>query len=425
MDVFSEINRTGVTKKQYVLGRRKEKEGGVLKIGRYYALDASLGSNVFIDVLKPHVVLICGKRGYGKSYTIGVFIEEVAQLEKEIRKNLGVIVFDTLGIYWTTAKKNKEESKQLKKWNLSPKSISINLLVPKKYVCEYRNNNIEVNSFSIQVSDLSALHWCHLFDINPITPLGIIITKAVLSLKESKKNYSIEDLLNAIKKNNQYDSTIVSAAENMLNIAESWGIFSKHGTTVSHLIKRGIITVLDVSLLPSQSLKDIVASLIGQQIFKKRVRARKIHEQKKMGRTIEDEGMPMVWMAIDEAQLILPDDKKSLSKEVFIDEWMRQGRQPGLSLILATQRPSALHQEVLSHCDILICHRLTSQQDIDALSIIRPTYMHGSIGESIRKVGDERGVAFILDDTSEATHIIKIRPRLSWHGGAESVVIEK
>ena len=154
------------------------------------------------------------------------------------------------------------------------------------------------------------------------------------------------------------------------------------------------------------------------------MKSRKLHEQKKMGFKVEKEGIPMVWLAIDEAQLFLPDGKPTLGKEVFINQWMRQGRQPGLSLLMATQRPSALDQEVLSHSDIIICHRLTAQEDIDALSKIRPTYMHGTIRESIKKVGDERGVALIVDDTSESSHIIKVRPRLSWHGGAESLVIE-
>jgi len=143
-----------------------------------------------------------------------------------------------------------------------------------------------------------------------------------------------------------------------------------------------------------------------------------------MGLEVKKQGIPMVFLAIDEAQLFLPNDNHTLGKEVFINQWMRQGRQPGLSLLMATQRPSALDQEVLSHSDIIICHRLTAQEDIDALSKIRPTYMHGTIRESIKKVGDERGVALIVDDTSESSHIIKVRPRLSWHGGAESLVIE-
>jgi len=98
---------------------------------------------------------------------------------------------------------------------------------------------------------------------------------------------------------------------------------------------------------------------------------------------------------------------------------MRQGRQPGLSLLLATQRPSALDDEVLSHSDMIICHRLTAQGDIDALNRVRPTYMRGEIGEALKKVGMEKGVALIIDDNSESVHVIKVRPRMSWHGGEE------
>ena len=88
-------------KKQYVLGRKEKRLEGLLNIGRYYALDSSLGAEVHVDVLSPHIILICGKRGYGKSYTMGVFIEEISHLEKEVRDNLGVVVIDTLGIFWT------------------------------------------------------------------------------------------------------------------------------------------------------------------------------------------------------------------------------------------------------------------------------------------------------------------------------------
>ena len=101
---------------------------------------------------------------------------------------------------------------------------------------------------------------------------------------------------------------------------------------------------------------------------------------------------------------------------------MRQGRQPGLSLIVATQRPSAVEPEVLSHSDLIICHRLTAQEDIDMLGLIRPTYMRGDIAGAIKKMGHEKGVALLVDDTSESVHVIKVLPRVSWHGGGEPVI---
>ena len=415
---------TGVTDKYYILGRIGKKSRAALDIGRYYALDSSLGSNVYIDVLRPHIVLICGKRGYGKSYTIGVFIEEIGRLDQEVKENLGVVVFDTLGIYWTTSFPNKEDLEVLKKWKYKPEGFEIKLFVPKKYVKQYRENKIQAESYSICVSELSAFHWCQLFDIKPTSPLGIVLTRAVLKMKDKKVKFSISDLLECIKADKRCNDEIKGAAENFFSYAESWGVFDKKGVEITKLVKKGIISVLDLSHLPNPVLKDIVASIIGEKIFEERVKERKVHEQKKMGNDVEEKGIPMVWMMIDEAQLFLPNDKETLGKNVFIKQWMRQGRQPGLSLVMATQRPSALDSEVLSHADIIICHRLTAQEDIDALSRIRPTYMHGDIKESIKKVGDERGVALIIDDTSESSHIIKIRPRISWHGGAESLILE-
>ena len=65
--------------KRYLIGRRDGGEGGLLLLGRYLALDGSTGAPVYLDVLKPHAILICGKRGYGKSYTMGALVEEFAR----------------------------------------------------------------------------------------------------------------------------------------------------------------------------------------------------------------------------------------------------------------------------------------------------------------------------------------------------------
>ena len=87
------------TEKRYLVGRRDDGGEGLLLLGRYLALDGSTGSEVYLDALKPHAILICGKRGYGKSYTMGVLIEEFSRLPFSVRKNFCVIVLDTMGIF--------------------------------------------------------------------------------------------------------------------------------------------------------------------------------------------------------------------------------------------------------------------------------------------------------------------------------------
>jgi DNA helicase HerA-like ATPase len=416
--------RTVLSEKQYVLGRREKTGGGVLNIGRYYALDGSLGAPVYLDALRPHVIFICGKRGYGKSYTIGVFLEEIACLEEAVKQNLGVVVLDTLGIYWTTQYPSKESTEKIMRWDRKPKGFAVRLLVPEHALLNYSKNGVAVERFSLRVAELSPMHWCQLFDVKATDLVGIVLTRAVLALQSSSNHFSISEILSYVEQDERTTDGVKGAVENFFIMAESWGIFDAQGLSITDLVRRGTLTVLDLSVLQSPVLKDIVVALVCEKIFEARVKERKVHEQKKMGFIVEEKGIPLVWLAVDEAQLFVPQNKKTLSKEVLIEEWMRQGRQPGLSLIMATQRPSAVEPEVLSHSDIIICHRLTAQEDIDALSRIRPTYMHGDISESIKKIGSEKGVALLVDDTSESVQVIQVRPRISWHGGAEPVISE-
>jgi hypothetical protein len=414
--------RPSISRTQFILGRVEKTSGGILTLGRYFALDGSLGAEVCFDVTRPHVIFICGKRGYGKSYTIGVLLEEIFRLEASVKKQLGVVVVDTLGIYWATRFPNIKETDHLMKWGQKSEGFPIRVFVPSGAVAEYKKQGFDVACFSLRVSSLSPGHWCLLFGLKPTDHVSIMFTRAVLAMQSTSDCFSIQDLLTWIRGDDRASEEIKTAAENYLALAESWGIFSGIGMSITDLVRPGTVSVLDISLLHTQVLKDIVVSLVSEKIFEERVKARKAYEQKKIGFEVGEAGIPLVWLAVDEAQLFIPRDHDTLSKEVLISEWMRQGRQPGLSLIMATQRPSAVEPEVLSHSDLILCHRLTAQEDIDMLSMIRPTYMRGDIAESIKKMGHEKGVALLVDDTSESVHVIKVRPRVSWHGGGEPVI---
>jgi len=416
------MERAKISEKLYVLGRREKIEGGTLNIGRYYALDGSLGSHVYVDALKPHVILICGKRGYGKSYTMGTFIEEMASLEEEARKNIGIVVIDTLGIFWTLNKPNERQEEMLKKWELDAKGFEIKIFSSEKNVKEYINKGMDAEKLLIKTSELDQHHWAQLFNLAPTDYVAAAIGRAVNMAREEKKDFDIEDIINFLENDERLKDELKVVAENLLYAAKEWKIFDKNGTSIYNIAKGGRITILDISDF-SEELKVVIVAIIARKIFEERVKERKKYEEMLMeGSGERKEEIPITWMAIDEAHVFLPQED-CLTKEVLIKQWMRQGRQPGVALILATQRPSSLDAEVLSHSDIIICHRLTAQEDIDALNKVRPTYMQGEIGEAIKRIGTEKGVALILDDTSEAVHVIKIRPRLSWHGGEEPSAI--
>lgn len=400
--------------KVYILGRRNGIKEGVLRIGRYYAIDGSLGSDVYLDGLKPHVILICGKRGYGKSYTMATIIEEMAMMEENLKKNIGIIIIDTLGIFWTMAFPNKKQEEELKKWKMDAKGIDIKIFSSPENVEEYKKKGIPARELVMKTSELAPYHWAQLFGLSLKDYVMAVIARAI---DRMKGDYSLNDLINEISKDEKVDERTKAIAENFLNMAKSWNLFGKDGIEIKDIVKGGKISIIDLSPY-GEEIKVVITAIIARKIFEARVKERKKYEEALLkGGKIKEE-VPITWLAIDEAHVFLPNEK-SISKDVLIKQWMRQGRQPGVALLLATQRVASMDEEVLSHADIIISHRLTAQDDIDALNKVRPTYMHESIGEAVRRIGEERGVAVIIDDVSESMHVIKVRPRMSWHGGEE------
>ncbi len=400
--------------KKYIIGTNDANEKAILDIGRYYALDGSLGAHVYLDVSKPHVVFLCGKRGYGKSYTIGVFLEEFYSLEEEIRENISFIVADTLGIFWSSIFPNRKEAEKLKRWGIDAGGIEIEIFSSPELVNYYRKFGIDAKEILIAASVLKPFHWCRIFGISLHSIEGVAISRA---LGEMEGKYDIGDIIEKIKGDNEINKETKLACINFFVMAKNLGIFAKEGINLSDITKRGKISIIDLSPF-DESIKEVILSILGEIIFYERIIERKKDEEREIGFSQVEQDLPFIWLAIDEAHIFLSKEDK-ITKDVFIKKWLRQGRQPGLSLILATQRVSSMDSEVLSHADIIICHRLTSQEDIDAMNNVRPTYMKESIGEAIKKMGSEKGVALVVDDTTEAIHLVKIRPRKSWHAGGE------
>ncbi|MEK6819621.1 MAG: hypothetical protein AABY03_00275 [Nanoarchaeota archaeon] len=55
---------------------------GYVKMGQH----TSLSNRIFMDIARSHVILVAGKRGSGKSYTLGVITEELSNCRKMLAK---------------------------------------------------------------------------------------------------------------------------------------------------------------------------------------------------------------------------------------------------------------------------------------------------------------------------------------------------
>ena len=125
---------------------------------------------------------------------------------------------------------------------------------------------------------------------------------------------------------------------------------------------------------------------------------------------------PLVWIMIDEAHEFLPLNSKTPATDALI-QLLREGRQPGISLVLATQQPGQIHRDVMTQSDIVIAHRVTAQPDVEALNMIMQSYLLENIQTAMDNLPDLKGSAILLDDNSERIYPFRVKPRFTWHGG--------
>jgi len=119
----------------------------------------------------------------------------------------------------------------------------------------------------------------------------------------------------------------------------------------------------------------------------------------------------------------LPHDYKTSATDAIV-QLLREGRQPGLSLAMATQQPGGLRRDALTQSDIVIAHRVTAQPDVESLNYIMQSYLTGSIKRYLDELPTLKGSALILDDNSERIYPMRMRPRFTWHGGESPVAIK-
>ncbi|MGM5482444.1 MAG: ATP-binding protein [Nanobdellota archaeon] len=428
-----------------VIGRSKkdkEKFGkkGTIFLGRQYVKMGqvtSLSNNVYMDMIRSHVLFICGKRGGGKSYTMGVIAEGMASLPAEINQNLSIILLDTMGIYWTMKYGNQKEERMINGWGMEAKPLDIKIYTPKGFYYKFVDEGIPTDApFSIKPSEMSSDDWCITFDITPTSPMGVLIERIINQVKEKKTSYSVNDLIEEIQNDTRSDKNVRDAVENMFLNTLNWGLFDENGTPLSELATGGQVTVLDVScyslMANSWKIKALVIGLVSQKLFNQRMEARKKEEFKEVNQAVhyfsnEDyskQEMPLVWLVIDEAHEFLPREGKTMATDPLVTI-LREGRQPGISLILASQQPGKIHTDVMTQSDTVLSHRITTKIDIDALSMLMQSYMRDNLNAMFDNLPRMKGSALVFDDTNERMFPVQVRPRFTWHGGESPTAYHK
>jgi len=385
-------------------------------------------TRVDFDVSNPHVMAIFGKRGSGKSYTLGSIVEGLCtkQINSSIScisRNQAILLFDTLGIFqWMNVSLSSDSSQELvreqasyqKGWGLQDEPLDINVWIPSGTPSSIR----KYAEFTINCSDFTASDWGYLFGLDILQDrMGQLINDAFEKVVnegwsdgtrdyEPEPRYAIEDLMDCIQKdielNNSYHSETRRAVLQQLSIYWRNPLFqpkrripaavksladkgeiskdilrsfeSLEGITLPVLLKPGKLSILLLHKLPEELRFIIIVALI-RKIMESRIVTSELEKSLRIlpelqGAKREEiskkiaQGIPPTWIIADEAQNFLPSERKTTATDILV-RLVREGRNVGLSFVLTTQQPYSIDQRILSQADTIICHKLTVQGDIE------------------------------------------------------------
>ncbi len=428
---------------EIILGRddkTREQLGltGTILLGKHYVKmgqTTALSQPVYLDLNKAHVVFVAGKRGSGKSYSLGVIAEGISQLPPEISRKLSVILLDTMGIYWSMKYPNHQDEELLKEWGQEGHAITqTKIYTPAGFYKHYKEQGIPTDApFSIKPSELAPEDWNLTFDITATDPIAVFIERIILDLKERGADYDIDDILQRIRSDEREEARVKQVAENRYIAVQAWGVFHKEATPLKELAKGAQITILDLScyaVLPNGwKIKHLVLGLVCSKLFIERMTARKMEEYETIASAVhyfaeekEKEHMPIVWLMVDEAHEFLPNTGKTAATDALV-ALLREGRQPGVALVLATQQPGKIHTDAMTQADVILAHRLTAKIDTDALGALVQNYLRSGLDKELDNLPRVAGACLAMDDVNERLYPMRVRPRFSWHGGGAPGVV--
>ena len=394
-----------------------------------------LGANAWLDTTFPHVIYITGTRGSGKSFDLGVLVEGISKLGNQSPIQNSVepitsIVIDTQSQFWTLGyapraaiPANKLQLQELRHWNLEPSNLSAIKVYAPPGATSFLGNE---KTLQIRPKDVRAEEWCALLGQEVYSAQGHIITATLEALEES--DFEIADMLAFIADDKNWP-TVAESSRNAISYKlvdyRRTNLFSASGLRVRDFLESGTCNVLSLRELRNED-KSLITAVIARNLFDILGRH---HNKKKTSSffetAFEEDGTPdRVWLVIDEAHVVAPGDQLSPARNALI-EYVKRGRDAGLSLVLATQQPSALDDRILSQVNLTFSHRLSFQSDINAAVNRIPTKAVRSMkfaGTNLTDFGDmvrvlDAGQCFLGDQASSRTVLLQIRPRVSAHGG--------
>lgn len=374
--------------------------------GAYIGKLQPLAIDIFLDlnkILTKHVAVLA-KSGSGKSYTVGVLIEEI------VKNNIAVLIIDPHGEYGSLKYANTEFEDVLKDYNLKPKALYENVVEygdVKSTKCSEQlklPSDLSINNIFTILPKLSASQKAFIYSLYGINNFDFNSMNEDDNNDVNKddeinfdKNIDIDDFVHEIAIS---QSTVKWQIMHMINNIRLFNLFQKN-IDLSKLIKPGQVSIINLKGYPVD-LQESITALLLSKLF----HLRKLNQ------------VSPFFCVVEEAHNFCPErNYKQAKSSDIIRTIASEGRKFGLSLAVVSQRPSRVDKNVLSQCTTQIIMKITNPNDLKAIV----NSVEGITNETYEEIKSLPIGYSLIANIFENPIIVKIRPRLTKHGGVSQL----
>ncbi|MFP4568234.1 MAG: ATP-binding protein [Candidatus Woesearchaeota archaeon] len=342
---------------------------------------------VYLDlnkVLSMHLAVLA-KSGSGKSYAVGVLLEEM------IERNIPLLIIDPHGEYSSLRFKNnaKEELDKLAELDIKPKSYEI---------IEFADTEIVKGTRPLRLTRTSDKQ-----ELVHLMPGKLSNTQLALlySAIKTARTSDFDSIMYALDmEENNAKWSIMSMIENLKDM----NIFSGTPTPYSEFLKPGKATIINLKGI-NPDVQEIIVYKLSKDLFELRKKNK----------------VPPFFLVIEEAHNYCPERSFGETKaSKIIRNIASEGRKFGLGLCAISQRPARVDKSVISQCSTQIILKVTNPNDLKALS----SSVEGLTNAAEREIQNLTIGTALITGMTEMPLFVNIRPRKTMHGGKAQTMIK-
>ena len=385
----ADVRRVDTALLANVFGLR-DTEGAYVGTVKGYDLRVMLDINTLVQ---KHVSILA-KTGAGKSYAVGVLMEEL------IKQGVPIVVVDPHGEHHSLSEPNNSPQDQnaRRRFGVTPRNYG-------EHIVEYSPDtqaNPEAAPFALESVNLEARDIAGFLGAKLTNSQMGILHAAVRELRDTGKDYDLAMVLESVRESSSNAKwNLVSALEATVGL----GVFSGKGTAVESLVQPEKVSILNLKGV-APDVQQIVVAMTSRRLF----------EARKLGK------VPPFMLVVEEAHNFCPERGMSTTVTGDIMRTLAsEGRKFGMGLMVVSQRPAKVDKNVLSQCNTQIILKVTNPNDLKALA----SSVEGFTADSVEEI--QRlpvGVGFVSHPRISIPVLVEIRPRETAHGG-ESVDVMK